>query len=457
MSTLHSNPRHHATQLSNKIGEQTKLAVYNFSISGETLPPAFIRALVCIKLAAAKTHQQMGLMQTEKAQAIVHACQRVLENFDPLDFPVDVFQTGSGTSTNMNVNEVIAHLANQELHQSGHTQLSVHPNDDVNQSQSSNDTIPSALHLSAASELQTTLRPAMEHLIDVLAQNIAKFEGIVKTGRTHLMDALPIRASQELSGWQMQITNAMARIDATLPRLCQLALGGTAVGTGVNAPTEFAHRAVHELSALTALQLTLKPNYFEALSCQDTVVELSGQLKVLAVALMKIANDLRWMNSGPYAGLSEIQLAALQPGSSIMPGKVNPVIPEAVCMASAQVIGNDTCITVAGQSGQFQLNVMLPVMAKNALHSIGLMANACTHLADKALSTLTYNEDVLNKHLTQNPILITALNTKLGYEHCAKIAKEAYRTGEPIVDVAERLSDIPRSELKRLLDPINLT
>jgi fumarate hydratase class II len=351
----------------------------------------------------------------------------------------------------MNANEVIAALASRRL---GRV---VHPNDHVNMGQSSNDSIPTAIHISAALALRRELLPALEHLREVLKGKEREIGGIVKTGRTHLMDAMPVTFGQELSGWRTQIENGMARLQAVEPRLLALAQGGTAVGTGINAHPDFGRRFCEELSALTAVAFVQARNYFEALSSQDTAVELSGQLKVVAVSLMKIANDLRWMNSGPLAGIGEIALPALQPGSSIMPGKVNPVIPEATMMVGAQVIGNDTTITLAGQSGNFQLNVMLPVIAHNLLESIRLLANVARVLADSAIAGFKVNEARIAAAVDRNPILVTALNPVIGYEKGAAIAKKAYAEGRPIREVAEKMTDLPRAELAKLLDPAELT
>jgi len=362
-----------------------------------------------------------------------------------------VFQTGSGTSSNMNANEVIAALAGERLGSA------VHPNDHVNMGQSSNDVIPTAIHVSAALAVRRELLPALEHLRDVIAAKETEVAGIIKTGRTHLMDAMPVSLSQELSGWRTQIENDVARLKSVEPRLLALAQGGTAVGTGINAHPEFGARFCKELAALTGIAFVPARNYFEALSTQDTAVELSGQLKVLAVSLMKIANDLRWMNSGPLAGLAEIALPALQPGSSIMPGKVNPVIPEAVAMVAAQVIGNDTTITVAGQSGNFQLIVMLPVIADNLLESIRLLRNGARALADSAIAGFQVNKARLAEALDRNPILVTALNPVIGYEKGAAIAKKAYAEGRPIREVAAQMTNLSSAQLEKLLDPAELT
>ncbi|MBS0577749.1 MAG: class II fumarate hydratase [Proteobacteria bacterium] len=432
-------------------GAQTQRAVQNFPISGLPLPRSFIAALALVKQAAARANTALKLLDDKVSQAIQAAAAEVAAGAHDSHFPLDVFQTGSGTSTNMNANEVIAALATRVLGRA------VHPNDDVNMGQSSNDAIPTAIHVSAALSVRRELLPALEHLRDVLHEKEKEVAGIVKTGRTHLMDAMPVTLSQELSGWRTQIENGLARVGAVEPRLLALAQGGTAVGTGINAHPQFGQRFCAEMAALTGVPFVPARNYFEALSAQDTAVELSGQLKVLAVSLMKIANDLRWMNSGPLAGLGEIALPALQPGSSIMPGKVNPVIPEATTMVAAQVMGNDTTITVAGQSGNFQLNVMLPVIAFNLLQSIHLIANVARALADSAIAGFTVNKARLAEALDRNPILVTALNPVIGYEKGAAIAKKAYAEGKPVLEVAEKMTDLPREELKKLLDPAELT
>jgi len=361
-----------------------------------------------------------------------------------------VFQTGSATSTNMNANEVIANLASKEAGDL------VHPNDHVNMSQSSNDVIPTTIHVSAAITCHQQLKPAINHLISVIDKKAESLASIVKTGRTHLMDAMPVSLEQELSGWSAQLQTSLRQIENTLPEIHQLAIGGTAVGTGINADATFGSMVAEELSNATGLSFKVANNPFAALSAQDASVALSGQLKTLATVLMKISNDLRWMNSGPLAGIGEIALPALQPGSSIMPGKVNPVIPEATAMVCAQVIGNDTTITIAGQSGNFQLNVMLPVVAHNLLQSIEILSNTSRLLADKAIAGFTVNEDNINSAISKNPILVTALNTVIGYELGAKIAKTAYADGRAVIDVAVEMTDLSRAELKELLDPKKL-
>jgi fumarate hydratase, class II len=430
---------------------QTQRAVENFPVSGLTLPPAFIRAVALIKQCAAEVNAELGLLEPAIAEAIGRAAGEIVAGHHLEQFPVDVFQTGSGTSTNMNANEVIATLASRLAGRP------VSANDHVNMGQSSNDTIPTAIHLSAAIECHERLLPALHTLTETIETKARTLDDAVKTGRTHLMDAMPITLGQELDGWARQVRNGVARIESALTRIHRLAQGGTAVGTGINAHPEFAARIAAVLSRKTGLPLAPSDNFFESLSTQDAAVELSGQLKTVAVSLMKIANDLRWMNSGPLAGLGEIELPALQPGSSIMPGKVNPVIPEAVCMVAAQVIGNDTTITVSGQSGVFQLNVMLPVIAYNLLQSIELLANAARLLAEKAIAGFVVREDNLQKALAMNSILVTALNPVIGYLKGAAIAKKAYQSRRPIIEVAAEMSDIPRPELEKLLDPRALT
>jgi fumarate hydratase class II len=432
-------------------GAQTQRAVQNFPISGLAMPPPMIRALGLIKQAAAMANLELGLIGEERAAAIINASRTVASGQVDDHFPVDVFQTGSGTSSNMNANEVIARLASLD---SG---LDIHPNDDVNMGQSSNDVIPTAIHVAAMLETAERLMPSLLHLaetIDIKAEELAE---VVKTGRTHLMDAMPLTFGQELGGWSAQIRQDIKRIRDAQKRLRRLPIGGTAVGTGVNAHPEFGARVCTALERLTNLKFRVAVNRFAAISAQDSAVELSGQLKSLSCSLMKIANDLRLMNSGPLAGLAEIELPALQPGSSIMPGKVNPVIPEAVCMVCAQVIANDTAIAIAGQSGSFQLNVMLPLVAYNLLQSLHLLSQSGIQLGDRAIAGFTVRKDRIKAAVSRNPVLVTALNPVIGYERAAQIAKEAYRTGRPIIKVAAEMTDLPKAELKRLLDPKALT
>ncbi len=432
-------------------GAQTQRAVENFPISGQPMPPSFIRALGLIKAACAEANRDLKLLDEGLAEAIVEAAGQVSDNKVDDHFPVDVYQTGSGTSSNMNANEVIARLSDPN------GLLGVHPNDHVNMSQSSNDVIPTAIQVSACLMTAEHLMPALKHLHQVLKRRASELDKVAKTGRTHLMDAMPVTLGQELEAWAAQIASVHDRLVDALARMRRLPQGGTAVGTGINAPEDFGERVAAHLARVTGFEFESADNKFEGIASQDAAVELSGQLKTLAVALMKIANDLRWMNSGPLAGLGEIELEALQPGSSIMPGKVNPVIPEAVCMVAARVIGNDATITVAGQSGNFQLNVMLPVVAASLLESLHVLGNAANLLADRAIATFKVREDNLEKALAKNPILVTALNRVIGYEKGAAAAKKAYAEGRPIIDVAEELTDLSRAELEELLDPLKLT
>ena len=432
-------------------GAQTQRAVENFPISGLPFPRTFLRALGLIKRAAAAVNQDLGLLEADMAAAIQEAADEVARGDHDAHFPLDIFQTGSGTSTNMNANEVIAALATRKLG------AKVHPNDHVNMGQSSNDVIPTAIHVSAYLEVAETLIPGLDHLRQTIDGKAEQVDDVVKNGRTHLMDALPIRLSQELGGWSGQIEQATARIRSSLPRISPLALGGTAIGTGLNAHPEFGPRVAKRLSKITGLPFISSRNYFVSLSSQDAIVELSGQIKAAAVAVMKISNDLRWMNSGPLAGLADIALPALQPGSSIMPAKVNPVIPEAAAMVCAQVIGNDLTVTLGGQSGNFQLNVMLPVIARNVLESARLLGNAARVLADKAIADFDANAKRAADLVEKNPILVTALNPVIGYEKGAAVAKKAYAESRRLIDVAEEETDLSREELERLLDPRRMT
>ncbi len=431
-------------------GAQTQRAVNNFPISGLTMPRQFVAALGLVKWAAAGANSELGLLKSDIAVAIQQAALSVCAGDHDPHFPIDIFQTGSGTSSNMNANEVISRLATDGLG------AEVHPNDHVNMSQSSNDVIPTCVHVSAAMLIHSKLLPALAHLSKTLEAKAEETRSVVKTGRTHLMDAMPITLGQELDGWRSQIEHAIERLNDTMKRLQELAQGGTAVGTGINAHPRFGDKVAVLLAEKTGVPFTSAESKFESLSSQDAAVETSGQLRVLAVSLTKIANDLRWMNSGPLAGIGEIELPSLQPGSSIMPGKVNPVIPEAVAMVCAQVVGNDATIAMGGQSGNFQLNVMLPVVAYNLLQSIDLLANASRCLADKAIAGFTVNIDNIAVALDRNPILVTALNPVIGYEKGAAIAKAAYKQGRPVKDVAREMTDLSDEELDRLLDPAEL-
>jgi fumarate hydratase class II len=431
-------------------GAQTQRAVDNFPISGLPMPREFIRALGLVKAAAAEANGKLGYLKKKQVKAIVQAAQAVASGEHDGQFPIDVFQTGSGTSSNMNANEVIAHIA-------ARAGTAVHANDHVNYGQSSNDVIPTAIQVSAALTVHEHLLPALAHLQKTIDKRARELRNVAKTGRTHLMDAMPVTFGQELSGWSAQVASARERIGDTLVRVRRLPQGGSAVGTGINADPKFGPAVAQELKRLTGVKFESSTNFYEGMSSQDAAVELSGQLKTLAVSLMKIANDLRWMNSGPLAGLGEIELPALQPGSSIMPGKVNPVIPEATAMVAAQVIGNDATITIGGQSGNFQLNVMLPVIAYNLLQSIQLLANVSRLLADKAIAGFTVNRERIKLALERNPILVTALNPVIGYDKGAATAKQAYKEGRPILDVAEQTTGLSREALKELLDPLALT
>ena len=428
-------------------GAQTQRAVQNFPISGRPMPRGFIRALGLVKAAAAEVNAGLGLLPRGVAKAVQTAANEVARGEHDAHFPIDVYQTGSGTSSNMNANEVIATLASR----AGKAQ--VHPNDHVNLGQSSNDVVPTAIRVSAQLAVVEDLLPALRHLRRTIKQRARGLRRVVKTGRTHLMDAMPLTFEQEFGTWVSQLKSAEGRIEDSLKRLRRLPLGGTAIGSGINADPRFGARAAKALSALAGTRFESAEDKFEGLAAQDDAVELSGQLNALAVALIKIANDLRWMNSGPLAGLGEIELPALQPGSSIMPGKVNPVIPEATVMAAAQVIGHHAAITIAGQTGNFQLNVTLPLIAANLLESIQLLANVSRLLADDCIAGLRVREARVKEALDRNPILVTALNPVIGYEKGAAIAKQAYRQNRPVLEVAREITGLPEKTLKPLLDP----
>ena len=437
-------------------GAQTQRAVNNFPISGIKMDfpftKSFVSSLGLIKDAAARANLRLKLISTKKSKAISRAAKEVWKEKHHNEFPIDVFQTGSGTSSNMNANEVIANLASR------YSKLDINPNDDVNMSQSSNDVIPTAIKLSAIMDLDGKLFPALDELIDSIEKKAKSLEGVIKTGRTHLMDAMPIDFSEELGAWASQLSASKEMLRTIEKRFFELPQGGTAVGSGINAHKNFSKYFAQELSKLCNSKKRFSPskNFYHELSAQDCSVQLSGELKNLAIVLMKISNDLRWMNSGPLAGMSEIELKALQPGSSIMPGKVNPVIPEAVAMASADVIGNDVSITVAAQSGSFQLNVMLPVIAYNLLKSINLIAGSMKALSKNAIKTFKVNEKNLESSLSKNPILVTALNPIIGYEKAAEIAKKAYKENRPIIEVAAQETDLSKAKLLKLLDPKKL-
>ena len=430
-------------------GPQTQRALNNFTISAEPMRWEFIEAVIIIKRAAAKTNTALGLLNSSQGQAISNACTALLTGMHKSHFPVPVFQTGSGTSTNMNVNEVIAHLA-------GELGEPVNANDQVNLGQSSNDVIPTAIHISTCLELTRRLKPAVIELADTIRHQAATYGGIIKTGRTHLMDALPIRLQAEFEAWAIQLDESVERIDDCLTRLSRLPLGGTAIGSGVNCHPQFAAMAIKELGIETGLAFSAASSPYKGISAMDSCLEASAHLKTMAVSLMKIANDLRWMNSGPLAGLGEIMLPSLQPGSSIMPAKVNPIIPEAVMMAAAQVIGLDAAITIGAQMGNFQLNTMLPLIGTNLLQQISLLAGCCDSLKDKVFAGLKINEERCSEALARNPILATALNPRIGYLKAAELAKIAARENRTILDVATEHTDITEDELAKLLDPKNL-
>ncbi|MFI5697345.1 class II fumarate hydratase [Kribbella sp. NPDC051586] len=435
---------------------QTQRAVENFPISGRPLAPALVHALAQIKASAAVVNASLGVIDAGRADAIVAAADKVAAGEFDDEFPIDVFQTGSGTSTNMNANEVLATLATRSLGDD------VHPNDDVNASQSSNDTFPSAIHVAATAGVVQELLPALEHLADSLSRKGSEFAEVVKSGRTHLMDATPVTLGQEFNGYAQQISRGAARVRATLPRVAELPLGGTAVGTGINTPPGFAAAVITELNRRTGLELTEAEDHFEAQGARDGLVELSGQLKTVAVSLTKICNDLRWMGSGPRAGLGEIALPDLQPGSSIMPGKVNPVICEATLMVAAQVIGNDTTITVAGAGGNFELNVMLPVIARNLLESITLLANSSRLLADRCVDGITANVSHARELAESSPSIVTPLNRYIGYENAAAVAKSALKQGKTIREVVienghVEKGDLTEEQLDAALDVLSMT
>lgn len=432
-------------------GPQTQRAIDNFPISGLVMPRTFIRALGLIKSAAAHVNADLDLLNSDMAKAIEHAADEVAQGKYDGQFLVDIFQSGSGTSTNMNANEIIAHVAAQAF------KTNIHANDHVNMGQSTNDVIPATIHVSCCLMIQEQLIPAMRILITTIDKRATELKEVTKTGRTHLMDAMPITFGQELSGWSAQVKQNLHFIEESFKNLRKLQIGGTAVGTGVNTHKKFAKKVCQRLSSMTHIDFEPMENLFAGLSGQDTVVEFSGQLRGLAVILTKISNDLRLMNSGPLSGLGEIVLPALQPGSSIMPGKVNPVIPEAVIMAGAQVMGNDLTISISGQSGNFQLNAMLPVIGYNILQSVQIMAKCAELLATKAIEGFSVNIENISVQLVRNPILVTALNKMLGYELGAKIAKKAYDEKRSIQEVAKEFTQIPEDELAKLLDPQRLT
>jgi fumarate hydratase class II len=437
-------------------GAQTQRAVENFPISGLRLERAQIEALARIKAAVASVKRELDMIEPDLAQAIIAAADEVARGDHDREFPIDVFQTGSGTSSNMNMNEVLANLAAERLGRP------VHPNDDVNHPMSSNDMFPASIHIAAATGVLRDLVPALEHLAGSLEAKASEFADVVKAGRTHLMDATPVTLGQEFGGYAAQVRMGVERLHASLPRLAELPLGGTAVGTGINSPPGFGGRVIAEIASSTGLPLTEARDHFEAQGARDGLVELSGQLRTIAVSLTKIANDLRWMGSGPRAGLGEINLPDLQPGSSIMPGKVNPVLPEATVMVCAQVIGNDAAIAWGGAAGNFELNVMLPMLGRNVLESIRLLANVTRLLADRCIDGITANVDRLRELAESSPAIVTPLNRYLGYEEAASIAKQALAERKTIRQVvverghvdAGRLTE---GQLDEALDVMRMT
>lgn len=435
-------------------GAQTQRAHDNFPVSGIRFSREFIQALGYVKKSAALANNKLGLVDDAVAEAINQAAQEVIDGKHDKEFVIDIFQTGSGTSSNMNANEVISHLANEM--KSG-TDVKIHPNDHVNFGQSSNDVVPTAIRIAALLAAKQTLIPALKHLHDAFIEKGKEYADVVKTGRTHLMDAMPVTIEQEFGGYARQLELGIERVESALERVKELPQGGTAVGTGINTHSEFGKAFAERVSELTGEDFVEAENHFEAQATVDAPVELSSQLKTIAVGLMKISNDLRWMNSGPNSGLGEIQLAALQPGSSIMPGKVNPVIEESMTMVCAQVIGNDATITIGGQAGNFELNVMLPVVAHNLLESISILANAARNLADRSVSQLTARKEEIADMVGRNPILVTALNPIIGYDLAAKIAKKAFAESRPLKEVAKEMTDLSDEELDQALDPIKMT
>ena len=437
-------------------GASTMRAVLNFPISDLRFPRAFIQALAQVKLAAAQVNKELGLLDPKLADAIVTAAQEVIDGKMDVEFVVDIFQTGSGTSTNMNANEVIGNRANELLGGTRGSRKPVHPNDHVNLGQSSNDVIPTAIHLSASKLIQDDLLPALKELDEALSAKAEEFMPIVKTGRTHLQDATPIRLGQEFQGHAGQVQRSIQRLRHALDQLSEVALGGTAVGTGVNTHPEFARRVCEKLTRMTGVRLMETENHFQAQNSLDGIVEASGALNTVAVSLMKIANDLRWLGSGPRAGIGEINLPEVQPGSSIMPGKVNPVIPESVCQVAAQVMGNHVTVTIAGQSGNFEINVMMPVAAYNLLQSASLLASVSRNFTEQCVKGITATQrgpEMVEKGLA----ICTALVPAIGYDASAEIAKEAQRTGKTIREIARLRTKLSDEELDRILEPAAMT
>ncbi|HSG30616.1 MAG TPA: class II fumarate hydratase [Thermodesulfobacteriota bacterium] len=433
---------------------QTARAIDNFPVSGVGLPKEFIKAMALIKLSAAEANMSLGLLPKNLGDAIIKAAKEVADGKLDSQFVVDIFQTGSGTSTNMNTNEVIATRANEII---GKSAKKIHPNDHINMGQSSNDSIPTAMHVSALTEIQNSLIPSLKKLQKSLSKKARQFDKIVKIGRTHLQDATPIRLGQEFSGYASMIEHGIARLEKVKDELSELPIGGTAVGTGINTPKRFGSLIARNLTKITKVKFREADNHFEAQASKDAVVQTSATLKTIAVSMMKIANDIRWLGSGPRCGIGEIMLPAVQPGSSIMPGKVNPVIAESVTQVSAQVIGNDAAITIGGQSGNFELNVMMPMMANNLLESIRLLTNVSHIFADKCIDGIEADKKRCEEMIEKSLAMCTSLAPIIGYDNAAAIAKEAYATGKTVRDVALEKKVMPEKELARVLDPFTMT
>jgi fumarate hydratase class II len=438
-------------------GAQTQRALENFPISRKRMPREMIRALGIVKRAAAEANMALGVLDQRLGRAIVHASQEVIDGLLDVEFVVDVFQTGSGTSTNMNANEVIANRACEILGGKRGSKDIVHPNDHVNMSQSSNDVIPTAIHVATAETIEAQLLPSLRRLERAFREKAVEFDDVIKLGRTHLQDALPVRLGQEFQAYASQVAHSISRIESSMPRILELALGGTAVGTGVNAPRGFASLAISRIGEITGLPFVQAPDLFEALASKEALVEMSGQLRALAVALMKIANDLRLMNSGPRGGLGEIILPALQPGSSIMPGKVNPVIPECVMMVAAAVMGNDLAIALGAQHGLLELNTMMPLIGDRILESINVLASSCNILASKCVMGIKANRERALSQVEGSLALVTPLAPALGYDMAASLAKEAWETGKSVRELLLERRIVPEEEVEELLDLRKLT
>ncbi|HUP23631.1 MAG TPA: class II fumarate hydratase [Thermoanaerobaculia bacterium] len=438
-------------------GAQTERARRNFPVSGQRMPRRFVRAMAMIKAEAAAVNAELGHLEPALAQAIQTAAEDVLAGRFDEHFPLDVFQTGSATSTNMNVNEVLSNRAIELLGGTIGSKKPVHPNDHVNAGQSSNDTVPTAIHVAAYGAVEEELRPALRELAAALEEKARELDDVVKIGRTHLQDAVPVRLGQEFSGYAQQVRNGEKRLEAALPRLAELALGGTAVGTGLNAPPGLAEGVIGRLAQRTGHPFVAAPNRFEALAAKDAAVELSGALKTIAVSLTKVANDIRWLASGPRCGIGEIAIPSLQPGSSIMPGKVNPVIPESVLMVCAQVVGNDAAITWGGASGSFELNVMMPMIAHNLLQSIEILASASRLLRERCVVDIVADRARANELVERSLAMVTSLVPRIGYDQAAAIAKEAYAKGRTVREICLERGVLPREELEELLDPWAMT